>query len=49
MYYLRCGHRWHWHGRRWLAAHIPGVEAWFFDDEGHALREATSKTYTPGS
>ena len=26
------------HGQ-WLAAHIPGVEAWFFDDEGHALRE----------
>jgi pimeloyl-ACP methyl ester carboxylesterase len=27
------------HGQ-WLAAHIPGAEAWFFDDEGHALREA---------
>jgi pimeloyl-ACP methyl ester carboxylesterase len=27
------------HGR-WLASHIPGVEAWFFDDEGHALRES---------
>ncbi|MGO9190521.1 MAG: alpha/beta fold hydrolase [Streptosporangiaceae bacterium] len=27
------------HGQ-WLAAHIPGVEAWFFDDEGHALRES---------
>ena len=26
------------HGQ-WLASHIPGVEAWFFDDEGHALRE----------
>ena len=26
------------HGQ-WLAAHIPGVEAWFFEDEGHALRE----------
>jgi pimeloyl-ACP methyl ester carboxylesterase len=26
------------HGR-WLASHIPGAEAWFFDDEGHALRE----------
>jgi len=26
------------HGQ-WLAAHIPGVETWFFDDEGHALRE----------
>ena len=23
----------------WLASHIPGVETWFFDDEGHALRE----------
>src|SRR5215472_2352767 len=23
----------------WLASRIPGVEAWFFDDEGHALRE----------
>ncbi len=27
------------HGQ-WLASHIPGVEAWFFDDEGHALRES---------
>lgn len=27
------------HGQ-WLAAHIPGVEAWFFDDEGHGLRES---------
>jgi pimeloyl-ACP methyl ester carboxylesterase len=27
------------HGQ-WLAAHIPGAEAWFFADEGHALREA---------
>jgi pimeloyl-ACP methyl ester carboxylesterase len=27
------------HGQ-WLAAHIPGAETWFFDDEGHALREA---------
>jgi pimeloyl-ACP methyl ester carboxylesterase len=27
------------HGR-WLAQHIPGAEAWFFDDEGHGtLRE----------
>jgi pimeloyl-ACP methyl ester carboxylesterase len=26
------------HGQ-WLASHIPGAEAWFFDDEGHALRE----------
>jgi pimeloyl-ACP methyl ester carboxylesterase len=26
------------HGQ-WLASHIPGVEAWFFDDEGHAFRE----------
>ena len=26
------------HGQ-WLAAHIPGVEAWFFEEEGHALRE----------
>ena len=26
------------HGQ-WLAAHIPGAEAWFFDDEGHGLRE----------
>lgn len=26
------------HGE-WLASHIPGVEAWFFDDEGHGLRE----------
>lgn len=26
------------HGE-WLASHIPGVEAWFFDDEGHSLRE----------
>jgi pimeloyl-ACP methyl ester carboxylesterase len=26
------------HGR-WLASRIPGAEAWFFDDEGHALRE----------
>jgi pimeloyl-ACP methyl ester carboxylesterase len=28
------------HGQ-WLASHIPGVEAWFFADEGHALREIT--------
>jgi pimeloyl-ACP methyl ester carboxylesterase len=27
------------HGQ-WLASHIPGVEAWFFDDEGHGLRES---------
>jgi len=27
------------HGQ-WLAAHIPGVEAWFFEAEGHALRES---------
>jgi pimeloyl-ACP methyl ester carboxylesterase len=27
------------HGQ-WLASHIPGVEARFFDDEGHALRES---------
>ncbi|MFY9928879.1 MAG: alpha/beta hydrolase [Streptosporangiaceae bacterium] len=26
------------HGQ-WLAAHIPGAEAWFFTGEGHALRE----------
>jgi pimeloyl-ACP methyl ester carboxylesterase len=26
------------HGQ-WLASRIPGAEAWFFDDEGHALRE----------
>jgi hypothetical protein len=26
------------HGQ-WLASHIPGVEAWFFEEEGHALRE----------
>jgi pimeloyl-ACP methyl ester carboxylesterase len=26
------------HGQ-WLAAQIPGVEAWFFPDEGHSLRE----------
>ena len=24
------------HGR-WLAAHIPGVEPWFFEDEGHGV------------
>jgi pimeloyl-ACP methyl ester carboxylesterase len=27
------------HGQ-WLASHIPGAETWFFDDEGHALRES---------
>jgi pimeloyl-ACP methyl ester carboxylesterase len=27
------------HGQ-WLASHIPGVETWFFADEGHALRES---------
>jgi pimeloyl-ACP methyl ester carboxylesterase len=27
------------HGQ-WLASHIPGAEAWFFDDEGHGLRES---------
>jgi pimeloyl-ACP methyl ester carboxylesterase len=27
------------HGQ-WLAAHIPGVETWFFPDEGHSLRES---------
>jgi pimeloyl-ACP methyl ester carboxylesterase len=27
------------HGQ-WLASRIPGAEAWFFDDEGHGLREA---------
>jgi pimeloyl-ACP methyl ester carboxylesterase len=27
------------HGQ-WLASRIPGVEAWFFDDEGHSLRES---------
>jgi len=27
------------HGQ-WLASHIPGVEAWFFEEEGHALRES---------
>jgi len=26
------------HGQ-WLASRIPGVETWFFDDEGHAVRE----------
>jgi pimeloyl-ACP methyl ester carboxylesterase len=26
------------HGQ-WLASRIPGVKAWFFDAEGHALRE----------
>jgi len=26
------------HGE-WLASRIPGAEAWFFDDEGHSLRE----------
>jgi pimeloyl-ACP methyl ester carboxylesterase len=26
------------HGQ-WLASHIPKVEAWFFPDEGHCLRE----------
>ena len=26
------------HGQ-WLASHIPGVEAWFFEEEGHGLRE----------
>ena len=26
------------HGQ-WLASRIPRVETWFFDDEGHALRE----------
>lgn len=26
------------HGQ-WLADHIPGVEARFYDDEGHGLRE----------
>jgi pimeloyl-ACP methyl ester carboxylesterase len=35
------------HGQ-WLSSRIPGVEARFFDDEGHALREITSKTYTHG-
>jgi len=27
------------HGQ-WLAAHVPGVEARFFDDEGHSFRES---------
>jgi pimeloyl-ACP methyl ester carboxylesterase len=27
------------HGQ-WLASRIPGAEAWFFEGEGHALREA---------
>ena len=27
------------HGQ-WLASHIPGAEAWFFEDEGHAIRES---------
>jgi pimeloyl-ACP methyl ester carboxylesterase len=27
------------HGH-WLAAHIPGAEAWFFPAEGHTLRES---------
>jgi len=27
------------HGQ-WLASHIPGAEAWFFDGEGHGLRES---------
>src|SRR5690242_16894858 len=26
-----------------------GVETWFFEEEGHALREVTSSTWTPGS
>jgi pimeloyl-ACP methyl ester carboxylesterase len=26
------------HGQ-WLASRIPGAEAWFFEDEGHSLRE----------
>jgi pimeloyl-ACP methyl ester carboxylesterase len=26
------------HGQ-WLASRIPGVEAWFFEEEGHSLRE----------
>ena len=26
------------HGQ-WLAAHIPGVETWFFEEEGHGLPE----------
>jgi pimeloyl-ACP methyl ester carboxylesterase len=27
------------HGQ-WLASRVPGAEAWFFDDEGHWLRES---------
>jgi pimeloyl-ACP methyl ester carboxylesterase len=27
------------HGQ-WLASRIPGAQAWFFEDEGHALRES---------
>jgi len=27
------------HGQ-WLASRIPGVEAWFFEEEGHSLRES---------
>lgn len=26
------------HGQ-WLAARIPGVETWFFEEEGHGLPE----------
>jgi pimeloyl-ACP methyl ester carboxylesterase len=35
------------HGQ-WLASRIPGVEAWFFDDEGHALRENHIEDIQPG-
>jgi pimeloyl-ACP methyl ester carboxylesterase len=36
------------HGQ-WLAPRIPGVEARFFGEEGHALREDHVEDCTPGS